>query len=271
LAALLAVLAVAGPARADLAIETETARVLPPGHFELGYAAEFQTSPQGQEYALPMAFEIGVIPRLEALIEPVAFTSIQPKGGKPANGIGDLEATLTYLAIEEQPYIPAIAVAGEVKFPTATARLIGSGKYDYRLYGIASKRIGDFDFHVNLGYNIIGAPRGTKTRNPIDAEFAVEWFVNEKWDLFAEFNYIASSAGKGAAAAGETTAAAVRVGRAAAGIDGIGTVTSEIAGEQIIGSVGARYHLTPAIEIFGSFSYDNTDDKLFRTGMTFKF
>jgi hypothetical protein len=40
----------------DLAIETETVRVLEPGHFELGAAGEFQTSPNGLEYgALPGA------------------------------------------------------------------------------------------------------------------------------------------------------------------------------------------------------------------------
>jgi len=59
-------------AHGDLAMETETARVLSPGHVEVGTAFEFQTSPVGEEYALPMAIEFGVLPRLEALIEPVA-------------------------------------------------------------------------------------------------------------------------------------------------------------------------------------------------------
>ena len=66
-------------AHGDLSMETETARVLSPGHVEVGTAFEFQTSPAGEEYALPMAIEFGVLPRLEALIEPVAVTSINRK------------------------------------------------------------------------------------------------------------------------------------------------------------------------------------------------
>src|SRR3984893_9662979 len=65
-------------AHGDLAMETETARVLSPGRVEVGTAFEFQTSPAGEEYALPMAIEFGVLPRLEALIEPVALPSSQP-------------------------------------------------------------------------------------------------------------------------------------------------------------------------------------------------
>ena len=39
-----------------------------------------------------------------------------------------------------------------------------------------------------------------------------------------------------------------------------GTATPEIAGEEIVGTVGVRYHLTKNLDLFGSFSYDNTDD-----------
>src|SRR6202022_329848 len=152
----------------DLAMETETARVLKPGRVEVGTAFEFQTSPAGEEYALPMAIEFGVFPRVEALIEPVPFTSIQPKGGTSATGVGDLETTLTCLVVEEEKYIPALAIAGEVKFPTAGTAQIGSGEYDYRVYAIASKRLGPVDVHANFGYNIIGSPPGVSTRNPID-------------------------------------------------------------------------------------------------------
>jgi hypothetical protein len=255
-------------ARADLALETETARVVAPGRFELSSAFEFQNASDGQEYAVPMAFEFGVIDRLEVLIEPVAFTSIQHKSTSPASGLGDLEATATYLVLKENDPLPAIAFAGEVKFPTATNRQIGSGKYDYRLYAIASKRIGDFDLHFNLGYNIIGAPKGSRTQNPIDAEFGFEWFLNPKFDLFGEVTYVGSSIGASSIASESGNRSR---DRAAGEGTGGALVTSEVAGVEIVGSLGVRYHLTPTIDVFGSFSYDNNDAKLFRTGITFKF
>jgi putative spermidine/putrescine transport system permease protein len=75
---LLAVVAISRGARADLALETETARVLPAGQATAGSAFEFQTSPNGTEYAVPLAFEFGVVKDFELMIEPVAFTAILP-------------------------------------------------------------------------------------------------------------------------------------------------------------------------------------------------
>jgi outer membrane putative beta-barrel porin/alpha-amylase len=243
----------------DLAMETETARVLEPGHIEVGTAFEFQTSPAGEEYALPMAIEFGVFPHLEALIEPVPFTSIRPKGETAATGVGDLETTLTYLVVEEKQYIPALALAGEIKFPTAGNRQIGSGEYDYRVYAIASKRFGPVDVHANFGYNITGSPPGVSTRNPIDVEAGAEWFVHPKFDLFGEINYVGSSAGSESSA------------EAGVPVAGESTVTPEIAVEELVGSVGVRAHVARHVDVFGSFSYDNNDAKLFRTGVTIKY
>lgn len=196
---------------------------------------------------------------MEVLIEPVAVASIQPKGGETATGIGDLETTVTYLIVEEKKYVPALAVAGEIKFPTAKNRQIGSGEYDYRFYGVASKRLGAFDVHLNLGNNVIGSPPGVDTKNPIDVEVGVEWFVHPKFNVFAEINYVGSSTpsgGEGGAAPADTTDA---------------SGTSEIAAEEIVGSVGARVHATRHLDVFGSVSYDNNNAKLFRTGVTIKF
>ena len=269
LAGAVALWACLASARGDLSLETETARLLPPGKFELSAAFEFQTSPNGQDYASPLALEFGVVDRVELLIEPVPFTSIQPRGGKPANGLGDTEVTLTYLVLSERPAIPAIAIAGEVKIPTATNLQIGKKEFDYRVYAIASKRVGDFDLHFNVGYTFTGEPPNVRTRNPIDVEFAAEWFLNDKFDLFAEVTYTGSSLRSSGSS--ENVAATARRGharsRASEGVDtgAAGVIAAEVAGEEIVGTVGIRHHLTPEIDLFGSFSYDNNDDKLFRT------
>jgi hypothetical protein len=47
-------------ARAGLTLETRTARLLRPGYFEIGTAVEFQTAPNGQEFAFPIASEPGL-------------------------------------------------------------------------------------------------------------------------------------------------------------------------------------------------------------------
>jgi hypothetical protein len=249
------------PALGDLAIETETARVLEPGHFEFGAAGEFQTSANGTEYALPMAVEFGVFHHLEVLIEPVPFTSIRPKGGESATGMGDLETTLTYLIVEEKKYVPALALAGEIKIPTARNSQIGSGQYDYRIYGIASKRLGNVDLHLNVGYNITGAPPGVKTRNPVDVAIAAEWFVHPRFDLFTEVTYVGSSSASSTVGEGALSDAATPTGGN----------PPEIAGNELVGSVGIRGHVNRHLDVFGSFSYDNNNAKLFRTGFAVKF
>jgi hypothetical protein len=248
---------VSTPARGDLAIETETARLPRQRHGAFSAAAELQTSSEGQEYALPLALEYGILNRLELMVEPVPIASIQPRKSKSVTGPGDTEITLTYLAVGEQPEVPAIALAAEVKVPTARDIQIGSKEFDYRVYAIASKRFGDVDLHVNVGYNFIGSPSGVSTKNPLDLAFAAEWFVNERFDVFGEVTYIGSSLRGGGA--GELPDA------------GPVDLTPEVSGEETVGSLGLRYHVSRTFDVFGSVSYDNNDALLFRTGFSWRF
>ena len=270
--------------RADLSLETETARPILPGHYELSFAGEYQKSSQGEEYDVPMALEFGVFKRFELLIEPVPYTRIRAPRTKVAQGLGDTEITATYLLLDEQRHIPAVAGAFEVKIPTAHNLQIGSRVADYRIYLAASKRWRDFDFHANIGYNIVGQPSGVRTKNPIDLEFAVEWFAHPKFDLFAEVNYVDSSRGSGGSTGESGTAAAGvarRGGRAfpqdASDGGGItsgpgvgGALTAEITGTEIVGTGGIRYHLREDVDLYGSVSYDNQNAILYRVGITYK-
>src|SRR5260370_42392405 len=100
-------------------LETETARLLRKGVLEIGSNFEYQTSSEGHEAALPFALEYGLSSRVEFLLEPVAYTAIRPTTGPRAAGVGDLEATPTFLARRETRGAPALAFAAEVTFPTA--------------------------------------------------------------------------------------------------------------------------------------------------------
>lgn len=165
LALLFGLLVLAWPSmatRAQQPLETETARPPQKGAFEVQTAFEYQTSKEGTERALPFAFEYGITDRLSIMAEPVFYTAIRPKVGTRATGIGDLEVTLSYLFAREKGSRPALAIAGEVKVPTAGNILIGSRKTDFTAYLIASKRFGKFDAHANVGYTFVGKPAGTQ-------------------------------------------------------------------------------------------------------------
>jgi hypothetical protein len=127
--------------------------------------------------------EYGLTDRLEVLLEPVFYTSIQPTEGPGARGVGDLEATLTAVVRAETRRTPALATAFEVKIPTTHDPLIGTGKTDYTGYLIASKRMGRVDAHANFGYSMLGRPAGVDLNNIFNYAGAAEWTLSRRLDL----------------------------------------------------------------------------------------
>ncbi len=241
-------LALVGPgfARAQQPLETETARLPARGTFLSSLAYEFQTSSLGTEHALPPALEYGMTNRLALLVEPVLFTSIRPKSGRTATGLGDLEVTLQLLAHNETRLLPALAVATEVKFPTARDTLIGTRRSDFTPYVIASKRFGHYDTHVNAGYSFVGKPRGIAVSNTLNFAVAVENHINARFDLVGE---VLSTTASGAA-------------------EGMTGAAPEIAGAEQLGMLGVRWAVRPRNWISLGVTYDNTNALLLRPGIT---
>jgi hypothetical protein len=234
--------------------ETETARPLRAGQLEVGAGYEFQRSSEGNETAIPFAFELGITNRLGLLVEPVAYTAIRPKVGSSATGVGDLEITASYLLRDESGRIPAIAFALEEKIPTAKNNLIGTGKPDHAAYIIASKRFGQFDTHANVGYTIVGSPRGLSLSNRIMGALASELSLTPSTILYGEV--LASTAAGG----GEGAAAAPGA-----------PVVPEASGDQIFGTIGIAHSFLPASRISLGLTRDNVGAVQIRPGITLWF
>jgi len=231
-------------------LETETARLLPVHWWKVGNAFELQSSSEGTEAAIPFAFEYGLSDRLELLVEPVPYTAIRPNAGRHATGAGDIEATITGLVRHETPSFPALALAGEVKFATARDSLIGSGEPDYSAFLIASKRFGSFDAHVNLAYTIVGRPDTVELNNMWSFAIASVYRPGPRWQLFGEV-------------LGNTGA-----------VPGSESPTSgapEVAGGELVGTLGAGREVWPAVLVYFSISYDNNNAVLLRPGFTWRF
>jgi hypothetical protein len=234
-------------------LETETARPPKKGAFEVQTAFEYQRSKEGTERAVPFAFEYGITDRLSVMVEPVSHTAIRPKVGTRATGVGDLEITLSYLFAHEKGWRPALAIAGEVKAPTARNVLIGSRKTDFAVYLIGSKRSGKFDTHANIGYTFVGKPAGAQLTNFVNFALAEEYFVHPKFTLVGEI--LVNSGSSPEAAAGTTTP--------------LLTVTPEISSGEIVGMGGFRYRIRERIFFTLGVSYDNNHAVLIRPGLTF--
>ena len=233
-------------AHAQQPLETETARL--PAHSTLvtGLTYEFQTSPQGAEHAVPLAFEYGISNRLALLVEPVLYTAIRPRMGQSATGVGDVETTLQFLLRAETTALPALVLAGEVKLPTARDTLIGTRRADFTPYLIASKAIGRTDLHANVGYSFVGKPDNVTVQNTINVALAVERHVSPRLDLLAELL--------------STTAAGTGTSESAS--------APEIAGAEMVGMLGFRYAVRPRRWFSLGITYDNTNALLVRPGLT---
>ncbi len=239
------------PALQAQILETETARPLGKGVLEASGNFEYQVAADGRETAIPFALEYGLSNRLELLVEPVAYTAIRPKTGPRATGIGDMEVIVTYLARRETRW-PAIAFAGELKFPTAHNNLIGTGRTDIAGYLIASKLFGRLDTHANLGYTIVGRPAGAQLKNIFNFALGGELHVNRSTSLFGEV--LANTA---SSSAGEPTAGAPP-----------GTTIPEAPTGEIVGSLGLARYVAPWLRISAGVSVDNNGAVLFRPGFT---
>lgn len=247
----------ANGARADLSLEIESARLLAPGHVEMSMAGEYQHSRDGGEFALLLVLEVGVLPRLELLIEPTPYIGIYQHGPKKIHGVRDIEITTTFLALEEREFLPAIAFAFEWKAPTARNLNIGTRKLDFAFYFITSKRFGNFDLHTNVAYTVIGKPAGVSVKNTWAFGLAGEYKLNPKWDVFAEAFYTTSARGSASSAGTEagdgadgSSVAAALVSSESGGTSLGGTAVAEVGGKEIIGTVGVRHHLLPNLDVF---------------------
>jgi len=236
-------------------LEAETARLPLARSFEVQSTFEFQTSKNGTETAIPFATEYGITDRIALMAEPVFYTSIRPEVGRRVNGVGDLEATLSYLALNERRRLPAFAIAGEVKVPTARNILIGTRETDYTVYLIASKRIGKFDTHFNLGYTIVGKPAGSNLQNIVPFAIAEEYFLNHNWVLLGEI--LANTA---STTNGDTTT-----------LGNLSGIVPEAPAGELIGMVGFRRRIREHFFFTFGVNYDNNGAVLFRPGLTFDF
>lgn len=248
----------AGSASAGQPLETESARMLPRGAMKAEGSLEWQTSSEGQEMALPLVFDYGISDRLELSLEPVAYTRIHPKIGANSSGVGDFEATLKWLAMPESEHRPALAFGAEVKIPTANNRQIGTGKTDFRGFVALSRRIDQWDLHANAGYTVLGKPAGLAIDNIFDYALAAEFYASDKLTWLAEITGHTS-------ATGEAPDGVVVVPVPSTAEN---PLAPELAGNETIGMVGARYLWRPGAALTLGLTYDNNNAFSIRPGIS---
>jgi hypothetical protein len=141
----------------------------------------------------------------------------------------------------------------EEKIPTARNNLIGTGKPDHTAYIISSKRLGRFDLHANVGYTLVGSPKGQTLSNRVMGALASEFTLTPSTNLYGEV--LASTAAGG----GEGTATLPGVPAA-----------PEVSGDEILTTLGVAHNFGGARYSFG-ITRDNVGAIQVRPGITLWF
>ncbi|MDD3044107.1 MAG: hypothetical protein PHF33_01440 [Candidatus Delongbacteria bacterium] len=230
-------------------LETESA-YLPDKHsFGTMASFEYQFSADGKGMAVPLELSYSILDNLEILVQPTIFAAVFPSNGERVNGLGDIEASLTCNFNHEKIYLPAFSFAGEVKLPTARNILIGTGKTDWTLYGIATKNFGPVEIDGNVTYTFMGSPEGVHLDNTVGGSLAAEWEVTPVLRLLGE-------AFANSAALPES-----------ASTDAESKITPEAGSAEFFGTVGAAYQLNSKLEVSVGINYGSSNSILLIAGV----
>ena len=150
-----AVTALAAPAHANTAIETETAQIGAKGDFLISQSLQLEKATAGYGMGTLTQFEYGITSRSEILIEPFFQEWTFPDGAASTHGLGDLELTPSYQVILEQNWRPAVLLAFKLKVPTGKVPDNGTGKFDYYPYVILGRHVHGWTFNANLGVDFV--------------------------------------------------------------------------------------------------------------------
>jgi Putative MetA-pathway of phenol degradation len=235
----------------QIPMETIPARLQDANSLEFKGAFEFKTSNEIKEKSIPLEFTYGLTNRFELDFLATVYTSISSTAAPYASGFGDLEVTLLSLLSKEHRKFPAIALGGEVKIPTAKNPLLGTQKFDYSAYIIASKKFGNLDTHINFEYTFVGQPTEMQLRNIYSFSIAGEYELSKKLELVAELSANTSSFLK------ET--------------DDERQINPQVIPGELAGLIGARYRLFEKLKLISGIKYNNNKAFLIRTGIIYYF
>jgi hypothetical protein len=157
-------------------LTVETAETLPSGQMDLALGASYFHNARFPPFT-PSGFirwqdlttvpELGLRAAVGSAVEIQASYEFIDNNERTANGHtntyggGDARLFTKIYALRERKWIPAMGVRFGTKLPNASSSdRLGTDETDVFIQYLASKEIGDFSAHVNLGIALLGNPSG---------------------------------------------------------------------------------------------------------------
>jgi cobalt/nickel transport protein len=166
-------------------LTTDDAWTVEKGKFQLetGFDAARQDN-HDQELGPSVTLSYGLLERMDLGLGS-GYIFLDPKEGERENGFADTELKAKYRLFDEKDWIPAFAISGTLKIPTASeSKGLGSGEADFGINAIATKNLSKkLALHLNLGYTFIGE---NHVDNELNYSLGCQFTLTEKWALVGE-------------------------------------------------------------------------------------
>ncbi len=164
---------------------TDDAGTVEKGKFqiEMGFDATRQDN-DDREISPSLTLSYGLLERMDLGIGGSSLF-IHPREGGNEKGLGDTEFKLKYRLLDDKDWIPAFAIAGKLKIPTAKeSKGLGSGKTDFNINTIFTKNLSKrWALNLNLGVTFIGE-HGSD--NEFNYSLAGQFALSDKWAVVGE-------------------------------------------------------------------------------------
>lgn len=150
---------------------------------EVGFDGARQDN-HDREYSPSVTLSYGLLERMDLGIGS-GYLFFHPEEGKKENSFTDTELNVKYRLSDEKDWIPAFAISGRVKIPTASeSKGLGSGKADFGINAIVTKNLSKrWVLHLNLGYTFIGEHH---VNDELNYSLACQFVLSDKWALVGE-------------------------------------------------------------------------------------
>ncbi|HEX8145740.1 MAG TPA: transporter [Pyrinomonadaceae bacterium] len=129
---------------------------------EFGYDSNFRAREVRDEQTLPVTLRYSAAKRLLLQLDfDAVISETDGRTRVRSTGFGDVRVGFQFVAAEEGEGHPALAFAYFAKLPTADeSEGLGTGRFDHKLVGLLSKKVGETDVDFNAAYLLAGEEGG---------------------------------------------------------------------------------------------------------------
>ena len=166
-------------------LSTDDAWTVEKGKFQLETGLDVtRQGSHDKEYSPSLTLTYGLLDRMDLGIGS-AYLFVHPEEGDNENGFGDTSLKVKYRLVNEKKWLPALAISGKLKLPTASdKKALGSGEADFGLNVISTKNLTKrLVLHANLGYTLIGE---NGANNDMSYALGSQFVLKDKWALVGE-------------------------------------------------------------------------------------